>query len=152
MVPPLSKLVMFENVIAIMENWFSPLVSDSEISFPGYNLIRVVRPSRGGSVAAYVKLFWSILSSLTFTCGGTQALAMKLCHPDFTWMCVVVYHPPPATLEDLMSFLSESATHLRNVVAGDFNMDFLRLSSNTRRFFSFLRQYHCEQRLRPPHI
>ena len=51
------------SVFAVTETWLQPLILDSIISIPNYNMIRKDRPSRGGGLALYVPAMLHILNN-----------------------------------------------------------------------------------------
>ena len=121
-------------IIAVTETWLSPVVEDSLIALPNYNLFRHDRNMRGGGVALYIHntLSVKILSTSNTVWTGQPG------YPEYLFCEVtpctgnpifiaVVYRLPKAPFYSGTDFVTELNNICHNYstkrILGDFNSD-----------------------------
>ena len=137
LLPKLDELVLIvhtqaPDVICITESWLCPEFQESEVSIPGYQLLRLDRDRHGGGVVMFILYKFLVkrlpshplLELLTITLHSTN---YKLCLSLF-------YRPPSSSMDVLCAlqcYLEEiNISQFTNfVLLGDFNINFLDVSN-----------------------
>lgn len=112
-------------IIALTETWLDSSITASEVSLPGYRLIRRDRSRQGGGVAFYISD--SVVTKGTYHHPTAELLSVIVDSPVGQLLLAVVYRPPglDSDLSELASaFHSLSLPNVAHaVVVGDFNVD-----------------------------
>ena len=118
------------DVICVTETWLGEEIDNSEISLPGYNIIRLDRHRHGGGVAMYVK---NTIDYNVILCGpdNLEFLLVSVNYCNCTLPIGLWYRPPntPTTIFDTLQTCLESfgPSFFRNFIfVGDFNVDFYK--------------------------
>ncbi|KAI5747281.1 hypothetical protein M8J77_013016 [Diaphorina citri] len=122
------------DVICITESWLDPSIPDSEVSLPGYRVVRNDRQGKsGGGVAIYFNnsfTFKVLESSSPVYNEAPEYIIMELVINTCPILLAVVYHPPRAgdlsQFEDSLELVLPHYSH--RLICGDFNVDLLTSS------------------------
>ena len=135
LVPKFDELCLIVSVhkpdiVAIVETWLCPDISDQEICIPGYHLFRLDRNRHGGEVLLYVR---DCLTAEVLPCDQAnqlELLPIVIHYFGCKFFISVFYRPPnsPTSIFDtlfctLASLNVPSFSH--SVLVGDFNVNML---------------------------
>ena len=121
-------------LICIVETWLCDNITDSELSIPNYELIRLDRNRHGGGVLIYVHV--SLVTDVIVKGPhGLEFLVITVSNTVYKFCIGLFYRPPSSTrqvFEVFCTFLETlNITHFSNfVLLGDFNID-CNTSNNT---------------------
>ncbi|KAI5722347.1 hypothetical protein M8J76_007154 [Diaphorina citri] len=117
------------SVICVTESWLDPSISDSEISIPGYRVVRNDRVGRrGGGVAIYLNNTFSyqvLASSPPQYSATAEFLILEVVVNSSKILVATVYHPPRVgSLDDFAESLELFLPNYQHTfTVGDFNVD-----------------------------
>ena len=122
------------HILALTETWLNDLVSDAEISIPGYRIYRKDRGAKGGGIAIYIKNDLPVerRSDLEFT--DMEGIWLEVILPKTSSVFVGTYYRPPNSsvhlngefmtkLESTLDALVESGREI--IILGDLNCDLM---------------------------
>ena len=113
-------------IIAITESKLDHTVPDSEVNFPGYDILRCGRNRNGVGVACYIrKDFW--FNTRTLHCKEFENLVFEILLPKSKAITIGVFYKPPNQAE-FMDLMVEKFSNLNlkdNEICllGDFNIN-----------------------------
>ena len=146
-------------VLGVSETWLDDAVSNSEVSVPGYHLIRRDRPkSKGGGVCVYYRFDLSLREHnfpATAECHEMIWLTIGWSRTDTVQLCFA-YRPPdsPAVFWEALSNVTESqklSSKHPTIILGDFNANaFDPESYHCKRMHEYCRQNDLVQCVRDP--
>lgn len=148
------------DIITVSETWLNVNILSDSISLPGYQLFRKDRKDlRGGGVAIYIKIKFraKIINNLPASNIEQVWISFSLHH--LTYAIGSVYKPPKYSavnfvtgLEDVLGNLTPTVNYL--IFAGDLNIDFLNVVSNSYNLISnVLEVFNLNQVIdQPTHI
>ncbi|MGL5707699.1 MAG: reverse transcriptase family protein, partial [Aeromonas sp.] len=143
-------------IVAIVETWLTPEISDQEVCLPGYQLFRRDRHTKGGGgLAAYV------VEGLQVSMHRNQLLAEQ---PDSLWLifrtsdrneCLtmgIIYRSPnssPETSIAINSAIHKACTSGKSpvVILGDFNYPNINFRTGSCRGYEAITFYELTQEL-----
>ncbi|KAI5733146.1 hypothetical protein M8J76_008272 [Diaphorina citri] len=117
------------SIICVTESWLDPSISDSEISIPGYRVVRNDRVGRrGGGVAVYLNNTFSyqvLASSPPQYSATAEFLILEVVVNSSKILVATVYHPPRVgSLDDFVESLELFLPNYQHTfTVGDFNVD-----------------------------
>ena len=109
------------NVIAIVETWLSPFITDNEILPTGYSIYRKDRKSRGGGVL--LAIYHSLPSLQLQSPPDLEVATVQIGAKGNVAICVV-YIPPNADNSyhsKLLDYLGSTLDKHQTLIMGDFN-------------------------------
>lgn len=134
-------------VFSLAETWLSSDIKTSELFIPDFKIHRIDRSTRGGGIVILVtnKIYSSIENSIM-----TENL--ELLHISINrskarpLQFITVYRPPSCTVGNFIDCLEIFLNNVELVVnpiiiIGDFNIDILKNSAQTRKFKSVVKNY-----------
>ena len=81
------------DVLGITESWLSDEILDSEVSIPGYTIVRLDRNRHGGGLALYIRdcLGFEIVP---LPVSNIEFLVSRIFLADFSFVFAIFYRPP----------------------------------------------------------
>ena len=127
------RLLLKENdidVFALNETRLDDNVSDSEISIPGYNIVRKDRNRAGGGVAMYVKNSMDFQVVEHYALTKMEATCIKICIPNSQPIFCLNWYRPPNSKIEILDFYENFLEILDGfnapvIIMGDVNCDIM---------------------------
>ena len=120
------------DVFPISESWLDSSVNDSEVSIPGYDVIRHDRGhnKRGGGTMFYIRNNVPYKHRTDIATEIIESCWVEICKPKAKPLCIgCIYRAPDVLLdrgiEELEKILLDIPTNYEILLAGDFNVDYL---------------------------
>ena len=141
------KLVKYNpSFILVTETWLND-DKDFAYELEGYASISLHREGLGGGLKLYYLNHVSVqqLDDFTTNCGPAEILFVRATIPGFGSLNIgCVYRPPNKSTEEFLAKMNEYlelSGHLRTIIAGDFNIDTLRDTENSRDYKDMFSSY-----------
>ena len=118
------------DVFAINESKIDNSVKDSEISIPGYNMIRKDRNRFGGGVVVYIRETYSFNERKDLNSDDLEMICIEICKPRSRPFLISVWYRPPNPEMKLFDFfeifLSKCDAESKElIVIGDINCNMI---------------------------
>ena len=123
------------DILAINETWLNSNIEDSEISIPGYNILRNDRPTHGGGVAFYIKkeIKFKAREDI-YKRHSLESCWIELSTKQGPLLIGTVYRPPSANnvyYDKFLDMLNDVSTEGKDIILlGDLNLNCLNHASN----------------------
>ena len=145
------------DVFAINESKIDNSVTDSEISIPGYNVIRRDRNRYGGGVVVYIREVYSFKERSDLNSDDLEMICIEISKPRSKPFLISAWYRPPNSEMKLFDsfeiFLSKCDAESKDLlVIGDINCDMLKSpkDSSTNRLLFLCTLYNLEQMIKEP--
>jgi len=145
------------DLICLSETWLNPTILNTAVEVDGYKLFRWDRYNqRGGGICVFVKSQLSVTVLHSFIPQLTEQLWLAIEINDISYAVGTFYRPPKQNIDDFINefeeCLGEIVPQFNNVVCcGDFNVDFLQVSSGlTKKLQSSLESFGLKQLVNKP--
>ena len=145
------------HIFAINESKIDSLVNDSEISIPGYKLVRRDRNRNGGGVVIYVQEHLSILVRNDLVPNNLEMICIEINQPFNRSFLVSTWYRPPNSSTDVFDaynifLLNCDAENKELILLGDINCDVAKSppEAHTIRFQSINTLYNMAQLIEEP--
>ena len=126
------------HILAVSETWFNDKMNDNLLKIPGFYLFRHDRKKkRGGGVALYIRS--NLKAKILFKSHSAfvEFLAVEIVNEMGSKLVFSVVYNPPANprLDSLLRVMTDLTEKYENCIfAGDFNINFLKHNSATKKF------------------
>ena len=148
-------------VFAVSESWLVSSILDSEVSVPGYTLIRNDRKARqGGGTAIYVKDGIPFKYHVDLSSGNFETLWTEIAHPMCKKQFVCCLYraqdcPTDSLLEDLNNSVERIPDEAELTILGDFNINVAAKKGSSdfylkRKLFNIADLHSLEQLIKSP--
>ena len=124
------------DIFTVSKTWLNSSIKDSEVSIPGYTLVRHDRTGkRGGGTAMYVRDGIPYKHRMDLTAENIETCWVEVNRQKCKRLFVgCVYRPPnvcfDSFIDQLNNLLTELPADSEIIVLGDFNVDFLARKSD----------------------
>ncbi len=142
------------DVFAINESKIDNSVKDSEISIPGYNMIRRDRNRFGGGVVVYIREIHSFYERKDLNSDDLEMICIEICKPRSKPFLISAWHRPPNSEIKLFDFfeifLSKCDAESKELlVIGDINCNMIKSpkDSSTNKLIFLSTLYNLETTL-----
>ena len=144
-------------IFAINESKIDSLANDSEISIPGYRLVRTDKNRNGGGVVIYVQEHLSILVRNDLVPNNLEMICIEINQPFNRSFLVSTWYRPPNSSTDVFDaydifLLNCDAENKELILLGDINCDVAKSppEAHTIRFQSINTLYNMAQLIEEP--
>jgi exonuclease III len=144
-------------IFAINESKIDSLANDSEISIPGYRLVRTDKNRNGGGVVIYVQEHLSILVRNDLVQNNLEMVCIEINQPFNRTFLVSTWYRPPNSRTDVFDsydifLLNCDAENKELILLGDINCDVAKSlpEAHTIRFQSIKTLYNMARLIEEP--
>lgn len=150
--PLFSEIRSPIQVIMITETWYT--CEEEVLRLPGYQTFFLNRLNRrGGGVLQLVsdEITCSLVPEFSAVTPDVEVLTLS--HKNYLF--VTIYRPPDGNVDKFIEFLETILSHVTSetldvIIGGDFNINLLKNTANTREFELCLKSFCCENLITEP--